>query len=195
MARLYLVRHGQTVFNRRRIIQGWCDSPLTELGRAQALLARDHLDELGVRFDHAYSSTAERACDTCEIVGRGMPYVRCKDLRELNFGALEGATHELLLPGSHSNYGDYLVQFGGESMDEVGARMNRCLTEAMLQPGHENVLAVAHGACTLAFNLFWVETSEVKVRHITANCSVYTFDFDARTQTFNCVELFEPDDA
>ncbi|MBE6480525.1 MAG: histidine phosphatase family protein, partial [Olsenella sp.] len=51
--RLYLMRHGQTIMNRRKIIQGWFDSPLTELGRAQAVLARDHLDELGVTFDHA----------------------------------------------------------------------------------------------------------------------------------------------
>ena len=33
---LYLMRHGQTVFNVRRKVQGWCDSPLTELGIKQA---------------------------------------------------------------------------------------------------------------------------------------------------------------
>ena len=40
---LYLMRHGQTLFNVRRRIQGWCDSPLTELGKQQALKAKEYL--------------------------------------------------------------------------------------------------------------------------------------------------------
>ena len=40
---LYLMRHGQTLFNVRRKIQGWCDSPLTELGKQQALKAKENL--------------------------------------------------------------------------------------------------------------------------------------------------------
>lgn len=30
---LYLMRHGQTLFNKRHLIQGWCDSPLTDFGK------------------------------------------------------------------------------------------------------------------------------------------------------------------
>ena len=48
---LYLVRHGQTVFNVRRKIQGWCDSPLTELGRAQAGVAAEYFRSRGITFD------------------------------------------------------------------------------------------------------------------------------------------------
>ena len=36
---LYLMRHGQTLFNARKKIQGWCDAPLTELGIKQAKIA------------------------------------------------------------------------------------------------------------------------------------------------------------
>ena len=43
---LYLMRHGQTLFNLQHKIQGWCDSPLTELGIKQAKVAekwfKDH---------------------------------------------------------------------------------------------------------------------------------------------------------
>ena len=49
---LYLMRHGQTLFNVRRKIQGWCDSPLTELGKQQALNAKENLK--GISFDHYY---------------------------------------------------------------------------------------------------------------------------------------------
>lgn len=39
---LYLMRHGQTLFNKRKKIQGACDSPLTEEGINQAKLAREY---------------------------------------------------------------------------------------------------------------------------------------------------------
>ena len=68
MAKLYLMRHGQTLFNVLKRKQGWCDSPLTETGIAQACSAGRWFAEHGVTFDHAYSSTSERAVDTLELV-------------------------------------------------------------------------------------------------------------------------------
>ncbi len=65
---IYLVRHGQTVFNTRLLIQGRCDSPLTDLGREQARAAAAWLHGRGVQFDAAFSSPAERACSTAEIL-------------------------------------------------------------------------------------------------------------------------------
>ena len=65
---LYLMRHGETLFNVRRKIQGWCDSPLTENGVKQAKAVREILKD--IPFDHYYSSTAERCCDTLETAKR-----------------------------------------------------------------------------------------------------------------------------
>ena len=59
---LYLMRHGQTQFNVRRKIQGWCDSPLTPLGIAQAKVAAAYFKDHDITFDHAYASTSERVC-------------------------------------------------------------------------------------------------------------------------------------
>lgn len=42
---LYLMRHGQTLFNKRRKVQGWCDSPLTELGIKQAEAAANYFND------------------------------------------------------------------------------------------------------------------------------------------------------
>lgn len=66
MGRLYLVRHGETLFNVQHKIQGWCDSPLTARGIAQAKRLAAYFDPLPL--DHAYSSTAERAVDTAELI-------------------------------------------------------------------------------------------------------------------------------
>ena len=52
--------------------------------------AGEWLRERGIAFDHVYSSTSERACDTCELVVPGVPYVREKGLKEWNFGTFEG---------------------------------------------------------------------------------------------------------
>ena len=46
------MRHGQTLFNLRKKIQGWCDSPLTELGIAQAQIAGEYFKNNNVIFDH-----------------------------------------------------------------------------------------------------------------------------------------------
>ena len=54
---LYLMRHGQTLFNARKKIQGNVDSPLTELGIKQAEIAKDYFTKNGIILTHAYSST------------------------------------------------------------------------------------------------------------------------------------------
>jgi broad specificity phosphatase PhoE len=194
MARiLYLLRHGQTLFNTRGIVQGWCDSPLTELGRHQAELARDWFEQRQIRFDHVYSSSAERACDTADIVTRGTVHcVRTKGLKEFHYGIIEGNSYQLVLPGTYNPYGDFLVPFGGSSEDEVIARMTETLADIMGRPGHESVLAVSHGACTRAFIASIDATSTLHVpNRVSKNCSVHVIEYeDGR---FNLVERFEPE--
>ena len=193
---LYLMRHGQTFFNSRGIIQGWCDSPLTERGIAQAKLTRDHIEALGLTFDHAYSSSAERACDTLEVVTRGaMPYVRTKGLKEFHYGELEGCPYGLFaaVGSPYESYGDWLVQFGGDSEATVAARMNKTLADIMEREDHERVLAVSHGACIRCFTSSWDQHNLVHVSSVSKNCSLYTFTY--QDGTFSLVDLFEPDDS
>ena len=86
---LYIMRHGETLFNVQKKIQGWCDSPLTEKGIQQAKVAGQYFRDNKIQFDAAYCSTAERASDTLELV-TDMPYTRLKGLKELSFGVFEG---------------------------------------------------------------------------------------------------------
>lgn len=192
---LYLTRHGQTIFNTRGIVQGWCDSPLTDLGRRQAELARAWFEERNIAFDHAYSSPAERASDTVEIITRGLvPFERTKGLKEFNYGYIEGNSYQLVLPGTYNPYGDFLVPFGGSSEDEVIARMRETLTDIMERPGHQNVLAVSHGACTRAFISSCDATSQLHVpNRVSKNCTINVLLYE--DGVFNLVERYEPDDS
>mgnify|MGYP003235840628 CR=1 FL=1 len=58
---LYLMRHGQTLFNLQHKIQGWCDAPLTQLGIKQAKIASEYFKDNQITFDHAYQLQKEPA--------------------------------------------------------------------------------------------------------------------------------------
>lgn len=74
MKTIYLMRHGQTLFNVMKLNQGQCDSPLTEAGIEQAKNAGKWYQDHGITFDAVYSSSSERACDTAELASDHMPY-------------------------------------------------------------------------------------------------------------------------
>src|SRR5699024_6303257 len=91
---LYVIRHGKTMFNALKRVQGWCDTTLTKPG-----VENIHYLGLGLRdikFDAAYSSDSGRAIETARIIlsenpsGRDIPYRVDKRIREWNFGSLEG---------------------------------------------------------------------------------------------------------
>jgi len=65
-----------------------CDSPLTDNGIRQAKMAGQWFCDQNIQFDSVYSSTAERACDTAELVA-GMPYAHRKGLKEIFLGTKE----------------------------------------------------------------------------------------------------------
>lgn len=183
---LYLMRHGQTLFNLQHKIQGWCDAPLTELGIKQAKMASEYFIKNNIIFDHAYSSTSERACDTLEIVtDYKMPYTRVKGLKEWNFGAFEGKD-ECLNP--KLPYGDFFKAYGGEGEMELRERINRTLTDIMEKDDHHIVLAVSHGAACAQFYRAWEMYAKVIKKERFYNCCILKFEYE--NGGFTLVELF-----
>ncbi len=148
MKKIYLTRHGETLFNLTKKRQGACDSPLTETGIDQAKKAKEYFNEHGIVFDKAYCSTSERAEDTLNLI-TDLPYERMKNLKEWNFGVYEGEPEELGAPGQdylsdRLNFGDWWVQHGGEDVKEVRARMKNALAKIAVDEG-ENAIVVSHG--------------------------------------------------
>ena len=186
---LYLMRHGQTLFNVQHKIQGWCDAPLTELGIKQAQLAGEYFIKNHITFDHAYSSTSERACDTLEYATRfQVPYVRVKALKEWNFGVFEGKD-ECLNP--KLPYGDFFKPFGGEGELELRARVSRTLEEIMAREDHRVVLAVSHGAACRQFARQWEPYDQVKITERLYNCCILKYAYE--DGIFRLVELHNRD--
>ncbi len=87
---LYIMRHGETDDNTRRVLQGQKDNPLNERGRQQALRAKEELS--GILFDRVYSSPLIRAVETA-VLATGRPreeIILEERLKEISFGVLEG---------------------------------------------------------------------------------------------------------
>lgn len=91
---LYIVRHGKTMFNTIKRVQGWCDTPLTKQGQ-------EGIHDLGkglqdINFSFVYSSDSGRSIETARIIlsehfkGKEIPYFIEPRIREWCFGSLEG---------------------------------------------------------------------------------------------------------
>ncbi|TLG72575.1 histidine phosphatase family protein [Culicoidibacter larvae] len=171
---LYLMRHGQTLFNVRKKIQGWCDAPLTETGIKQAVIAGQYFKDNNISFDKAYSSTSERACDTLELV-TDMDYTRLKGLKEWNFGTFEGESEDL---NPQLPYGDFFADFGGEREMDFRARLVETMEAIMNEPGHNTVLAVSHGAAYAQFARNWEANSKVGIVRGLKNCCILKFEYE-----------------
>ena len=92
MTTIFLVRHGETDWNREGRRQGWADPPLNETGRAQA---RELAEQLRFTpFDAVYSSDLRRAHETALIVAQPhrVPVIADAGLREVDVGSWSGLT-------------------------------------------------------------------------------------------------------
>lgn len=181
----YLMRHGQTLFNLRRKIQGACDSPLTEQGIQQAKNVATYFDN--IELTHAYCSTSERCSDTLEIVTKGaLNYTRLKGLKEMNFGLFEGESEDLNPKISKDGYGDFFLQYGGESSDQVRDRMVKTCKEIMEKDGHDSVLAVSHAGACFHFLRAWQDPTE-ELKKGFPNCCVFKYEYE--NKTFKLLEV------
>lgn len=185
---LYLMRHGQTLFNQMHKIQGACDSPLTNMGIKQAQLARAYFNDRQIKLTAAFCSTSERASDTLEIItDNNLAYTRLKGLKEWNFGLFEGQDESLNPP---LPYGDFFKTFGGEGQTEVGSRMEATILALMKTAPGENVLVVSHGAACACFYRQVTGQSHLPVKGI-KNCSIFKYKYKNGKLTYQ--DLWQPD--
>lgn len=99
----YLIRHGETDWNKTGLIQGHTDIELNAEGRNQALELSLFLKDLNIK--NAVSSDLKRAIKTTEIALPGLTFETDPRLREVFLGQAEGTQRELM----RKNYGDRLI--------------------------------------------------------------------------------------
>ncbi|MDR0898894.1 MAG: phosphoglycerate mutase family protein [Lactobacillaceae bacterium] len=189
---VYLVRHGQTLFNQLHKIQGASDSPLTDYGISQAKIAKKYLEDNDINFDAAFSSTQERAVDTLELL-TDQPYQRLKDFKEWNFGVFESESEALnpKHPGKNS-YGDFFVEYGGESVNQVANRMNTGLRKLFEDKTNKQILVVTHGGAMHAFRLANLHDNDPE-RLAVPNLAFMVFEYDDILDEFFLKEVVQHD--
>lgn len=150
-----VVRHGETEWNERRIIQGHTNSSLNETGREQARVLAESLWELG--FDHIVTSDLDRAKETALIIGEVLGLSPETDplLRERSFGEYEGRpTDDLSSDLTGIEDGAYVNPDarppGGESFRDVVARAQHFLQRADDEWFAARLLVVTHGGMVQA---------------------------------------------
>jgi broad specificity phosphatase PhoE len=149
---IFLVRHGETEWNRARRYQGWSDSPLTARGIAQAEAIGQRLRALPeTAAAEIVASPTGRARRTAEIIaqclGRTAPLRFDERLREISLGAWDGLNRAEIRSRMGEKFAEfewYFLTPDGESYDGFAARIAGWLKE----PRDGPVIAVSHGVVT-----------------------------------------------
>ncbi len=189
--KLYLVRHGETQWNKEGRIQGHSDIPLNEYGK---YLAKETARGLSrIPFDLAYTSPLIRAKETAEIIleGRNIKIIPESRIQEIGFGISEGVYLDRSKKESKSNtfrkfFTDtehYVVPQGGESLLQLSDRVDKFLQELFIKKELKDkiILISTHGAAlTAMLNRIKGERqiSQFWKNGVPANCAVAEIEIE-----------------
>ncbi len=184
MAKICLVRHGETDFNKKMLIQGHTDNPLNDTGLEQAKVTAKWFAENDSDFDVIISSTLSRAKETAQIIASALCYNETIEAKtgfmERNFGKLEGTLindefYDIL-------YTDFSFDF--EKNEEICERTMSTLNDVVNKYDGKNILIVCH-AHTIKSIICSIDKS-YDFRLKLANCSINYIEYDGK---FNISKL------
>jgi broad specificity phosphatase PhoE len=176
--KIYFVRHGETQYNIEKRMQGFCDSPLTDRGIAQAKAVGKGLAD--IEFTAVYSSESQRVLDTAKHAIGHLNLTINPDsrLKEMNFGVLES----LLESEIKERYGDILERLftlkdlhmsapEGESYSQLFTRTTSMINDIVQKHKDEggNILVFSHGVTIGNYLMQLTKMSEYPHHD---NCSV-----------------------
>ena len=151
MTDLYLIRHGETIFNQQGCFQGHADSPLTPLGLQQAEKLVSYFSQIPLQ--HIYSSDLGRAISSATplSIAKDLPLKLCPLLREISYGYLDGQPKESLSEYDKEQLrrlfsAELNVQIGeGETLNQVQSRLFNRINEIQRLHAGEKVAVMTHG--------------------------------------------------
>jgi len=154
MTFVYLVRHGQTAWNKEEIFRGRADVPLNEMGLKEAELAAEYFR--GKRVDAIYSSPTSRAIQTAEKIALvlGLKVAPHSGITDMSFGDWEGRPIKEVEKSDPDRFRlweeePHLLKVpGGETLDEVRVRAMAALEEVIASHAQGTVILVSHRVIT-----------------------------------------------
>lgn len=150
MTRVYLVRHGQTEWNRELRFRGRADIPLNENGHKQASAIADTLKDKGINA--IYTSPLRRSIETARLVAVvfHIETTTVQGLIDINYGEWEGLAYDEVRQRYATVYREWeerpdLVTFpNGESLDDVRRRAFSAFTEIVEKNRGKSILIIPH---------------------------------------------------
>lgn len=146
--KIYLVRHGETVFNTMGVLQGWNNSDLTEKGIEVAKNLGEELAD--VKFDKVFSSDLKRAADTARLIVNREPETT-ELLREIDMGDWSGRHISEVIENDGESYYNFCVNAhlynkeGAESYTVFLDRLKNFIDNYLIGKDYKNVLITTHG--------------------------------------------------
>lgn len=185
MSKVYIVRHGESVWNLEQRLQGGQDPALSDAGYRQAARVARALEGLGVAA--VYSSPLRRASETARVIAEALrvPLRMHGDLREIGMGEWEGLPYPELLGRHGEAYRAWIAAPadcpppGGEPLAVFADRVMAALTEVREKYPREDTVLVTHGvvARVLLARTLGLDLNRI-YRMRVSNCSVSCLSFD-----------------
>ena len=177
--KIWVTRHGQTKYNKKKLMQGLTDEPLNDIGIEQAKQARQHIGD--VRFDAVYASPLDRAVTTASIIGgvRKSEVITDPRIIEVDFGKYElRSYYKLGIPMTlyWALPEVFPVPKTVETIPHMIERSTGFLKEIEAKD-YENVLVVCHGGIIRAI-CGYLEDREngIKWRPKPHNCEIRVYE-------------------
>lgn len=187
---LYIIRHGETVWNAQSRLQGRTDIELNENGLAAAKKLSLELQNLD--FDRIYSSPLKRAFGTAQILAsvHGVEIIKDERLIEISFGIKDGAFYSEWLSEDSpyrfffSNPGKYFPPEKGESIEALCERTRDFLVKEIepLFDTCKRIMIVAHGALNAAL-ICYLEGNDKEHfwgSGLKGNCEAAIYNYDGK---------------
>ncbi len=191
---LYLLRHGQSVYNKMNILQGRIDSPLSEEGERDAELIAPKFKDLGIK--HIAFSPLLRAKQTAMIINKylDLPFSEWTDIQEMSFGDWQ---HELKYEYwdkfRHNFYEKGTPPPGGESREQVYRRAEREIHNICKNVDDSPVLVACHGmVIRILLGEWFTNATEKAFRSIKVhNLSLFKVEFEYDKNRINPISYKE----
>lgn len=171
-----IVRHGETDYNKQRLIQGRIDNVLNQTGKQQAKTLGEYLKANNETFDVLLTSPLLRAKETAQIVGSHINLEITKEtdlLLERDFGPFEGKTVEDTLPFITKH--EYKSK-GYEDNETLLKRMSEMVSAVHKTYNDKKVLMVAHAHVIKSLLILADFEKYDYINHFVGNSSIVYFE-------------------